>query len=80
MYFNDVLMVISNRVMSRLAESMVQTGAKGSKVNQCRDQVWKLEAAVGFAFCTLPTKVEKDGFNLPLICHDLARFLMVFCH
>ena len=34
-----------------------------------------LEAAVGFAFCTLPTKVEKDGFNLPLICHDLARFL-----
>ena len=53
----------------------MQTGAKGSKVNQCGDQVWKLEAAVGFAFCTLPTKVEKDGFNLPLICHDLARFL-----
>ena len=52
----------------------MQTGAKGSKVNQCGDQVWKLEAAVGFAFCTLPTKVEKDGFNLPLICHDLARF------
>ena len=36
-----------------------------------------LEAAVGFAFCTLPTKEEKDGFNVPLICHYLARFLMV---